>query len=140
MMSFTRSRRTSRWRSHWTHLSRVRAFLMHHSHPLKQEKFQVSTLQKNHVANVGRSGVLAEEFAELRRDGIEVDNDNDLSPKNAVEPPAEPENVVYNFAKPLFCARRAQNLSDLAGKLLHCQWDIITKMPELDLFQMTMAE
>ena len=65
---------------------------------------------QNVDANVERGGALAEGIAELRRDGIEVDNNNGRAPANADEPPVEPDRFVHNFTKPLFCARRALTL------------------------------
>ena len=52
-------------------------------------------------------GVLAEEIAELRQQGIKVDGDNESAPENAQPTPNSTSPVLRPWVTPTTCPRRA---------------------------------
>jgi hypothetical protein len=99
---------------------------------------------RNVVPNIGNlsRGGTREEIEELRWNGITVDNDNDLAPKNA-----EPEVAIKGppvgatWEKLTYCNRHANsNFLDTARKFKHHWWDQIAEYNELKLFWMCFPE
>jgi hypothetical protein len=86
-------------------------------------------------ANVGNLG---DDLEDLRRQGIEVDDDNEPVPKNA-EPTVERPNIG-RFEKPMMCLRRMASVNNIKGKFNSHRWDEIAEMNELDLFRMCFFE
>ena len=86
-------------------------------------------------ANVGNLG---DDLEDLRRQGIEVDDDNEPAPENA-EPAVERPNNG-RFEKPMMCPRRMANVNNAKGKFNSHRWDDIAEMNELDLFRMCFFE
>ncbi len=87
------------------------------------------------VPNIGEGGV---DVDDLRRQGIEVDNDNEPAPKNA-EPTAM--NLGNGrFEKPTVCPRRMANINNSKGKFNSHHWEVIAEMNELDIFWMCFPE
>jgi hypothetical protein len=89
----------------------------------------------NVVPNVGTlsRGATREEIEELRRNGIEVDNDNEPAPENAT--PQEDPPVAGSWEKPTYCNRRANpKFSNLTGQFKNYRWDQIVEFDEFNLF------
>ena len=59
----------------------------------------------NVAPNIG--GVLSEEIAELRQQGIEVEDDNEPAPENAQPTPHTTVPVAGSWVTPTTCQRRA---------------------------------
>jgi hypothetical protein len=94
------------------------------------------------VSNVGHlsRGATREEIEEIRRNGIEVDNDNEPAPENTV-PPQDAPSIDGTWEKPMYCNRRANpNFLDTAGRFKNHQWDQIASYTEFELFQMCFPE
>jgi hypothetical protein len=83
---------------------------------------------------VGEGGDAIEE---LRRQGIEVDDDNEPAPENA-EAPAPVANGRWE--KPTMCPRRMENIPNYKGKFNSHSWEDIAEMNELDQFRMRFPE
>ena len=60
-------------------------------------------------------GVLAEEIAELRQQGVEVDDDNEPAPQNAQPTPNSTSPVLGLWVTPTTCQRRADPNIYLGG-------------------------
>lgn len=89
-------------------------------------------------SNVARSE-LAQEVAELRQQGIEVDDDNEPAPENA-QPTPQTTAQVGEWITPTVCARRQQNCSNRKGSWKNYSWEVISKMDELAQFRMCFPE
>ena len=87
------------------------------------------------VPNVGEGGV---DVDDLRRQGIEVDYDNEPAPENAEPTAMNPGNG--RFEKPTVCPRRMANINNSKGKFNSHRWEVIAEMNELDLFRMCFPE
>ena len=95
----------------------------------------------NVVSNVGNlsRGATREEIEELRRNGIEVDDDNEPAPENSTPQEAPP--VAGVWEKPVYCNRRANpDISDTAGRFKNHRWDEIADYNEFDLFRICFPE
>ena len=80
------------------------------------------------------------EVAELRQQGIEVDDDNEPAPENA-QPEAAPTSQVGDWVTPNVCPRRADaNVSNVKGSWKNNSWNKIHDMEELALFRMCFPE
>ena len=89
------------------------------------------------VSNIGPA---ADDIAELRNQGIEVDDDNDPAPENA-----QPSNPVAanggHWCNPTICPRRANpNIQNTKGNWKTKSWQAIKEMDELALFRMCFPE
>ncbi|KAL7504256.1 hypothetical protein ACHAXN_002514, partial [Cyclotella atomus] len=89
-------------------------------------------------SNVARSE-LAQEVAELRQQGIEVDDDNEPAPEKA-QPTPQTTAQVGEWITPTVCARRQQNCSNRKGSWKNYSWEVISKMDELAQFRMCFPE
>ena len=86
-------------------------------------------------------GVLAEEIAELRQQGIEVDDDNEPAPENAQPAPRSTVPVVGLWVTPTTCPRRADtNCRQSRGMWKTATWAQIREKDELQLFRMCFPE
>ena len=95
--------------------------------------------QQNVVQNVPSRQASSEDIAELRRRGIEVDDDNEPAPENAWGPPAQ--GTTGQWIVPTICPRRADSkISNVEGKWKQYTWEEIANMGELDLFRMAFPE
>ncbi len=84
-------------------------------------------------------GNLQQEIAELRQQGIEVDDDNEPAPENAN--PTVAEFTVGEWITPTICPRRADpNCTNSKGSWKHHAWNKIKEMDELALFRMCFPE
>lgn len=82
------------------------------------------------------SNLTLDDMAELARQGIEVDNDNEPAPENvpdAAPTTAEPEALEWK-EDGIVCPRRAANLQNSAAKLKNYSQEDVIKMSKLDLF------
>ena len=82
-------------------------------------------------------GQTADAIKELRRQGIEVDDDNEPAPENA-EATAPVANGQWK--KPTMCPRRMANIPNYKGKFNSHSWEDIAKMNELDQGRMCFPE
>ena len=78
----------------------------------------------------------AQEIAELRQQGIEVDDDDEPAPENKV--PDEPsQHDVGEWVTPNVCPRRVDsNITNVRGRWKNNSWNKIREMEELALFRM----
>ena len=83
--------------------------------------------------------VLAEDIAELRQQGIEVDDDNEPAPENA-EPRPQATGDVGEWVTPTICARRQANCTNRKGSWKNYSWQVIAEMDELAQFRMCFPE
>lgn len=91
----------------------------------------------NVVPNIFGGAGLREEINQLRAEGIEVDDDNEPLPEDAVPAPPDPEGMRYEYTIPTFCPRRANNdILDSPGRWTTYRWDEIAEKSEFDLFRM----
>jgi len=81
-----------------------------------------------------------EEFEQLRAEGIEVDDDNEPLPEDAVPAPPDPEGTQYTYEQPTFCPRRVNRIPNDEGRWRDARWDQVAGMSEFDLFRMCMPE
>mgnify|MGYP007027707777 FL=1 len=82
-----------------------------------------------------------EDIADLRHQGIEVDDDNEPAPENVpAQSEAAPLPSNGRWEKPTVCSRRANNFQNLAGKFTNHRWDKIADYDELELFRMCFPE
>ena len=85
-------------------------------------------------------GAAAQEVAELRQQGIEVDDDNEPAPENA-QPSAPATATVGQWVTPTICPRRADpNCTNNRGSWKNKSWQKIKEMDELALFRMCFPE
>ncbi len=92
----------------------------------------------SNVSNLSR-GATREEIEELRRNGIEVDDDNEPAPENAT--PLEAPPVAGVWEKLVYCNRRANpDFANVAGQFKNHRWDEIANYNEFDLFRMCFPE
>ncbi len=95
---------------------------------------------QNVEQNVASGRSTNEDIIELRRLGIQVDDDNKPAPENVWAPPQQ-STTVGEFFTPTICPRRATGtMMDEQGKWNSCSWDAIGKMSEFDLFRMAFPE
>ena len=86
-------------------------------------------------------GVLTEEIAELRQQGIEVDDDNKPAPENAQPTPNTPVPVAGSWVTPTTCPRRADpNCRNSRGTWKQSSWAKSREMDELELFRLCFPE
>jgi hypothetical protein len=98
---------------------------------------------RNVVTNIvsGLSGTaMREEIDELRRQVIEVDDDNEPAPENVQAPQEAPSPDGGTWEKPIYCCPHASNFEDLAGKFSTHRWDMIADYDECQLFRMCFPE
>ena len=97
---------------------------------------------RNVVSNIeGRMRVeTTEDIADLRHQGIEVDDDNEPAPENVPAQGEAPLPGNGRWEKPTVCSRRANNFQNLAGKFTNHRWDKIADYNELELFRMCFPE
>ena len=77
----------------------------------------VFTSKTNVVPNVFGGTGLCEEIAQLCAEGIEVDDDSEPLPEDAIPAPADPEGLRYKYTTPTYCPRWANNdLVDSPGR------------------------
>ena len=81
---------------------------------------------------------MEEEIAELRAEGIEVDDNNEPLDEG-VAPPADEMNR-HHFTVPTHCPRRERNVSDARGSWEGHRWDQISEFSELELFRLCFPE
>jgi len=85
-------------------------------------------------------GSRAEEIAEMRQQGIQVDDDNEPAPENA-ELLATPVVNVGEWVTPTICPRKADSsCTNSKGVWKHNSWHKIQEMDELALFRMCFPE
>jgi len=109
-----------------------------HQRPAAAVATEVNPLRladRDVVPNVGEGGV---DVDDLRRQGIEVDDDNEPAPENAEPTAMNPGNG--RFEKPTVCPRRMANINNSKGKFNSHRWEVIAEMNELDLFRMCFPE
>ena len=84
---------------------------------------------------------MAEEIAELRQQGIEVDDDNEPAPENAA-PPVAAMFTVGTWVTPTVCPRKANAATNnhICGSWRNFAWSKIKLMDELEVFRMAMPE
>ena len=75
-----------------------------------------------------------DEYDDLRRQGIEVDDNNEPAPKNTGPTAVLPGNG--RFEKPTMCPRRMANINNAKGKFNSHRWEEIAEMNEFDTFRM----
>jgi hypothetical protein len=90
------------------------------------------------VPTVHAGGNVAEQIAELRAEGIEVDDDNEPLDKGAA--PEREFNNPHNFVTPTHCPRRERNAADVRGSWEEHGWDRIAEYTELELFRLCFPE
>jgi hypothetical protein len=77
-------------------------------------------------------------MAELRRQGIAIDDDNDPAPENIPVGGEEPQHVVDNLnwkgEEGIICPRKAANLPNSFAGFTHYSRDAVQRMSKLDLF------
>ena len=85
---------------------------------------------------------MSEEIAELRQQGIEVDDDNEPAPENASPPAAASMFTVGTWVTPTVCPRKANPATNNnnRGSWRNFAWGKIKEMDELELFRMAMPE
>ncbi len=98
---------------------------------------------RNVVTNIeGRMRIeTREDIAELRHQGIEVNDDNEPAPENVPEPyeaPLPPGGGRWE--NPTICSRRANNFQNLPGRFTNHRWDKIADYDEFQLFRMCFPE
>ena len=97
-------------------------------------------LRTSHTDVPSNISGLAEEIAELRQQGIQVDDDNEPAPENA-QPAAPSTSTVGEWITPTVCPRRADpNCSNSKGSWRSHSWQKIKEMEELSLFRMCFPE
>ena len=100
--------------------------------PSEEAALRASTT--NVTPNITRA-----EIDELRQQGIEVDDDNEPAPENAIpEPPATTQ--VGEWITPIICPRREQNVANRKGNWKNFAWSVIAEMDELAAFRMCFPE
>ena len=103
------------------------------SQTLQELALRLST--EDEVRNFNRS----DEIAELRQQGIEVDDDNEPAPENA-EPPPQATGDVGEWVTPTICPRRQANCTNRKGSWKNYSWQVIAEMDELAQFRMCFPE
>ena len=100
-----------------------------------------TTALRESVADVAPNvGVLLQEVAELRHQGIEVDDDSEPAPENA-QPSAPATQTIGQWVTPTICPRRAYvNFHNTKGVWRQHSWQKISEMTELSLFRMKFPE
>ena len=81
------------------------------------------------------------EIAELRAEGIEVDNE-DPAPENMVEPPpADAAHLIGEWITPAICARKADaKIKNDEGRWKNREWSTIAEDTEFRTFRMCFFE
>ena len=88
----------------------------------------------------GNISARAQEVAELRQEGITVDDDNEPAQENAQRPDPS-ESAVGQWCIPTVCPRKADvNCQDTRGTWINHSWLKIKEMDELALFRMCFPE
>ena len=81
------------------------------------------------------SNLTAGDMADLRRQCIATDDDNDTAPENIPGPaPASPNEQLTWKLDGIICPRRANNLQNLAACLMNYTREEVMKMKKLELF------
>jgi hypothetical protein len=95
----------------------------------------------NVESNVRRGEVTMGEIAELRAEGIEVDNE-DPAPENMVEPPpADAARLIGKWITPAICARKADaKIKNDEGRWKNREWSTIAEDTEFITFRMCFFE
>ncbi len=110
--------------------------------PVDADASQIRRMQHNVVPNVmarATASSLREEIDELRRRGIEVDDDNEPVVENAWAQPST--SSTGQWIIPTICCRRAESkISNAEGKWKKFSWKEVGEMGEFDLFRMTFPE
>lgn len=75
---------------------------------------------------------------DLRRQGIEVDDDNEPAPENAEPTMMNPGNG--RLEKPTMCPRRMATINNAKGKFNSHRWEVLAEMNEFDRFRMCFSE
>ncbi len=88
------------------------------------------------VPNLGEGG--DNTINELRRQRIDLDDDNEPAPENAEATAMNPGNG--RFEKPTKCPRRMANINNAKGKFNSHHWEVIAKMNKIDQFRMCFPE
>ena len=85
-------------------------------------------------------GGLSQEIAELRHQGIEVDNSNEPAPENA-QPTAPAAQTIGQWVTPTILPRQANmNCHNTKGVWRKNSWPKISDMTELSHFRMKFPE
>ena len=86
--------------------------------------------------NYGRtSNLTAGDMADLRRQGIATDDENDPAPENIPGPaPAPPNDQLTWKSDGIICPRRANNLQNSAACFMNYTREEVMKMTKLELF------
>ena len=86
------------------------------------------------------NGGLSQEIAELRQQGIKVDDDNETAPENA-QSSAPATQTIGKWVTPNLCPRRADvNFYNTKGVWRIHIWTNISEMTDLSLFKMAFPE
>ena len=94
----------------------------------------------NVTNNLRTDAGVAEDIAELRRQGIEVDDDSEPAPENAIQLPSSADQVG-EWVTPTTCPRRADpNIRNIEGQWKLYRWNRVADMNEFDLFCMCAPE
>jgi hypothetical protein len=75
---------------------------------------------------------------DLRRQGIEVDDDNEPAPENAEPTMMNPGNG--RLEKPTMCPRQMATINNAKGKFNSHRWEVLAEMNEFDRFRMCFSE
>ncbi len=76
-----------------------------------------------------------DEIEQLRAEGIEVDDDNEPLPDEAIAP-LEPL-AMFSYGKPTFCPRRVDRMPNNKGNWINHRWDEIAAKSEFELFRLS---
>ncbi len=90
------------------------------------------------VPNVRGGAGLAKHIAELRAEGVEVNNNNEPLDEGGAPPP--PDEVRHRFEVPSHCPPRERNLRDDKGKWAQHRWGEIAAYTKMELFRMAFPE
>jgi hypothetical protein len=91
----------------------------------------------NVVPNVFGGAGLCEEIKQLRAEGLEVEDNNEPLPEDAVPALANPEGMGYEYTIPTFCHLWSNsNIVDSPGQWVQYWWDEIAEKLEFNLFRM----
>ena len=108
-----------------------------HQYPEREQ----STMLRDSVADVApKVGGFSQEIAELRHQGIDVDDDNEPSPENA-QPSVPETQTIGQWVTPTIFPRRADvNCHNTKGICRQHSWQKNSEMTQISLFRMAFPE
>ena len=101
-----------------------------------------ASLTNDDENGLGAREVLAEHVAQLRAQGIEVDDDEEALPENVPQGPPVPTLMqVGEWITPTICPRKADDrISDVDGQWKNVCWTKVAYLDELEIFRMAFPE